>query len=315
MKQTRKTRSPQRTKGQKSRRARSDQIQGKRRAESPRRKSKDYYRDLVEHSRDLICTHDLEGRILSVNPLPAKILGYDPKALQQMNIRDILAPEVRHEFEAYLARIQQQGSDAGLMLVQTATGEKRVWEYSNTLRTEGVAKPIVYGMAHDVTERVHAERTLRQSEARYRELADSIADVFFAMDTDLRYTYWNKASEKLTGILAQDAIGKSLYDLFPDTPQTRRAERVYREVLRTQQPQSFINEYQLGGKDYVFEISAYPSKHGLSVFVKDITERRRAEEALRDREEWFREIFEGSRDAIFLIDANMRCVKVNRAAC
>ena len=53
------------------------------------------------------------------------------------------------------------------------------------------------------------EQELRESEEKYRELADSITDIFFAMDLDLRYTYWNNASEELTGIPAQDAIGKT----------------------------------------------------------------------------------------------------------
>jgi PAS domain S-box-containing protein len=130
-------------------------------------------------------------------------------------------------------------------------------------------------------QRVWAEAALRESEESYRELADSITDVFFAMDQDLRYTYWNKASESLTGIRAEDALGKSLLEVFPDTPWVRRAEKTYRDLLRTQQPQSFVNDTDLGGRHYVFEISAYPSKSGISVFVKDITGRKRAEEVLQ----------------------------------
>lgn len=125
--------------------------------------------------------------------------------------------------------------------------------------------------------RIMTEEALRNSEENYRQLADSITDVFFAMDTDLRYTYWNKASEDLTGILQKDALGKSLYELFPEVRGTK-ADNAYLEVLRTQQPQTIVNEYQLDGKDYVFELRAYPSSNGLSVFVKDITEQRKLEE-------------------------------------
>jgi len=134
------------------------------------------------------------------------------------------------------------------------------------------------------------ERALRESEERYKELADSIADVFFAMDKDLKYTYWNKASEELIGIAAKDAIGKSLYEIFPDIPETRRAGRVYLDVLREKKHQSFTNEYHLGGKDFVFEISAYPSGTGLSVYVKDITKRKQAEEELRRSQERLRNL-------------------------
>lgn len=123
-----------------------------------------------------------------------------------------------------------------------------------------------------------SEKVLRQSEREYRELAESISDVFFAMDKELRCTYWNTASEEFTGISAKDALGKHLYDLFPHSEVTRRAEKVYQKVLKTKQAEQFVNEYQLGGKDFLLEINAYPSSDGLSIFAKDITERKRVEE-------------------------------------
>jgi len=122
------------------------------------------------------------------------------------------------------------------------------------------------------------------------------------MDRDLIYTYWNKASENLTGISAEDAIGKSLFEIFPDNEETRRAVRVYQDALKTQQPQTFTNEYHLGGKKYWFEICAYPSEGGLSVFVRDITERKRTEEALRESEEKYRDLVENISEAIYAVD-------------
>ncbi len=57
--------------------------------------SEDRYRDLVEHSEDLVCTHDLWGNLLSVNPTPARVLGYEVAELLHMPMRDLLAPEFR----------------------------------------------------------------------------------------------------------------------------------------------------------------------------------------------------------------------------
>ncbi len=127
-------------------------------------------------------------------------------------------------------------------------------------------------------QRQQAEEALMESNAKYKELAASITDVFFAMNDQLRYTYWNRASEELMGVPAKEALGKHLYDLFPDNEMTRRAEGLYLKAIRTKQPQFFTNEYQLGGKDFVFEISAYPSEDGVAVFAKDITERERMEQ-------------------------------------
>ena len=126
--------------------------------------SEDRYRDLVENSHELMCTHDLEGRILSVNPWAARVLGYKQEALIGLHIREGLLPEYRDLFEDYLREIKENGFARGIMTVRTAGGETRFWEYHNTLRTQGVQTPIVRGMAHDITERREALK--REKEAR-----------------------------------------------------------------------------------------------------------------------------------------------------
>ena len=140
------------------------------------------------------------------------------------------------------------------------------------------------GRTRDITERKQAEKALTESESRYRKLADSISDIFYAMDNDLRLTFWNKASEKLTGIDAGEAIGKSFYELFPTSKGTKE-ERIYLDVLETGKVQYIEYEDRMYSKDHFFEMSVYPTTDGCSVFVKDITERKRAEEALRESEE------------------------------
>ena len=141
------------------------------------RESEDHYRDLVEHSHDLICTHDLEGRILSINQAAARLLGRETRELLQKNISELLAPEVRHQFKDYLATIQREGMATGFMVVQTYTGAQRIWEYHNTLRTEGVTAPIVRGMAHDVTEHKQAEAALRRQAEELAALHATSLDI------------------------------------------------------------------------------------------------------------------------------------------
>ena len=63
-----------------------------------------------------------------------------------MNIRDGLLPEYRDDFDKYLEKVKTEGSAKGVMKVRTASGEVRMWEYYNTLRTQGVETPIVRGM-------------------------------------------------------------------------------------------------------------------------------------------------------------------------
>jgi len=148
-------------------------------AEQALRESEDRYRDLVDNSHELMCTHDLQGRILSVNPWAARVLGYSQNDLIGLHIRDGLVPEYRDQFDDYLREIRENGCARGLMRVKTASGETRFWEYYNTLRTQGVETPIVRGMAHDVTERRQA--LAREKEARLEaETANRLKDEFLS---------------------------------------------------------------------------------------------------------------------------------------
>jgi len=136
-------------------------ITERKRAEAALRESEDRYRDLVEHSEDLICTHDLEGRLLSVNPAMARLLGYwHQEDLVGRKLSDFLPSNVLSMFDTYLDTVQKERYSQGLMTVLTRDGQERILEYRNSLRTQGLAQPIVRSMAHDVTERARAERAL-----------------------------------------------------------------------------------------------------------------------------------------------------------
>ena len=155
-----------------------------------------------------------------------------------------------------------------------------------------------------IAEKEKMEKELRNSQESYEMLTESISDVFFAMDKDLKYIYWNKASETLTGISSKDAIGKTIFDIFPDNEGTKSAAAAYQKVIKTQHPQVFINEYHLGGKTYFFEIHAYPFRGGISVFVKDITEHKKTQEALQKSEQKFKDLIETTTDWVWEVDRN-----------
>jgi len=145
------------------------EILERRRVEAALRESEDRYRDLVENSEDLLCTHDLQGRLLSVNVPAARILGYSVEELLHMPMPELIVPEFRDQFPAYLEKIRQDGAAEGYLSMLTRSGEHRVWEFHNTLRTAGIPAPIVRGIAHDVSERKQAERALRYSEQQLRQ--------------------------------------------------------------------------------------------------------------------------------------------------
>ena len=121
--------------------------------DEPLDSSEKRYRHLVENSLGLICTHDLDGIVLSVNPAAANSLGYEPRDGIGRNLRDFLSPPTRHRFDRYLARIKEHAHDSGVMRVVRKDGTERLWMYRNILYTEPGVRPYVLGHAIDVTER------------------------------------------------------------------------------------------------------------------------------------------------------------------
>jgi PAS domain S-box-containing protein len=156
------------------------------------------------------------------------------------------------------------------------------------------------------------ERSLRESEERYKELAESIGDVFFAMDKDLRYTYWNRISEELFGLPAKDVVGKTFQELFPQLAGTE-TEELYRKEVLDAAPRTVVDKIDVGGKTVYFEVRIYPSKKGISVFARDVTERKIMEEALRESEERYRSIFESAVHGIFQSTRQGHYLNVNPA--
>ncbi len=257
------------------------------RAEESLHESEERYRDLVENSHELICTHDLDGLILSANRAAAVALGYDLDGfVGKRNIRDILAPEVRDQFDEYMARLRKDGGNGGLMLVQTNSGERRVWEYYNSLRTEGVDTPIVRGMARDITDQRLAEKALRESEERYRELFENAHDAIYVHDLNGRYTSVNRAAENLSGYQREEIIGRHFSNFIAPSHLRYARENLCRKLDQQAETTYEAEIVSKTGRRTPVEISSrLVYENGLPVGVqgtaRDISERKQTQEALR----------------------------------
>ena len=243
------------------------------------REAEMHYHELVEEGNDgIIIIQD--GNIEFANPQIMKMTGYSLEKTLGKPFVGFVVPESRN---LVINRFKMKMSGEKIsnkyeIEVNDINGKKIPVEISaSVIKYHG--KTAEMAIIRDITERKLAEATLRQSENKYRELTESISDVFFAMDNELRYTHWNKASEKLTGVTATDALGKKFFDIFPENEATRSLQEMYLKAIRTQQSQHFISEYP-GGQNIIHEITVYPTKDGISVFVKDITERRQAEKTI-----------------------------------
>ncbi len=286
--------------------------------------NEDWYRDLFEHSQDLLCVHELEGRFLSVNPVSARLLGYSIEEILEKRLRDIIDPQFREQFDAYLREIERTGKSRGLMAVVTRSGERRIWEYHNTLRTEGVARPIVRGMAHDVTERVRAQKALRESEMRFRAVFErSPVGISLVDSRSGQYLQVNPKFCEITGRSEEELLRSDVESITH--PDDIAQGNDYRRQLAEEKLTSFEMDKRYVCPDgsarwvrvLVVPMWGKGETHRLNMaLVEDATERRQSEETLRESELRFRTVYERSPVGICLVDSRSgQILQVNPKCC
>ena len=120
------------------------------------------YRDLFEYSRSILSTHDMEGRITSVNAAFVEATGYTAREVIGRRYKDFTPREFRGESDAYLRGVVNDGEAQGLATIITKNGKRLVWEYRNILIDDGTDEPYVLGSALDVTHHLKLQRQLEK---------------------------------------------------------------------------------------------------------------------------------------------------------
>lgn len=138
------------------------------------------------------------------------------------------------------------------------------------------------GSCIDISDRKRAEEVLQESNQRVINIFESITDAFFALDKEWKFTYLNRQAEQLLQRTRAELLGKSVWDEFPEAT----ASAFYREYHRAVAANVSVEFEELyPSLNTWFEVHAYPSQDGLSVYFQNINERKQAEIALRESEQ------------------------------
>ncbi len=156
------------------------------------------------------------------------------------------------------------------------------------------------------------QQKLRESEDKFRQLADSIADIFYALDRNLCVTYWNHTCEELTGLPQKAVIGKNINDIFPGF-RNSMVEKAYQRTLTEGRSFTFEHDFPYKGANYIIEMHIFPYTEGLSVYARDITRKKEIENELRRRNELFRAIIDNVPVMILFYGKEGRVEFMNKA--
>jgi PAS domain S-box-containing protein len=281
------------------------------------------YRLIIENATDVIYTIDTDLNMISVSPSVEKILGYKPEYFINRpvtDLRDILTPE---SFEQAVANI-------GLILrgeTISATAYKFIAKDGTIKFVEISGAPLIHedriigitSVARDITERKQAEEALRDSENRFRALFENMSScvaIYEAVDEgeDFIFRDFNRAGEYAERINKEDLIGRRVTEVFPGV-QDFGIFAVFQRVWRTGNPEmfpaAFYKDNRIVGwrENYVLKL---PSGEVVAVY-DDITERKRAEEALQESEKKYRELYDFLPIPVYEMDLEAKIISANRA--
>ena len=279
-------------------------------------------REMLENINLVSVMLDTEGRIVACNPFLLSLTGWSSEELIGGNWFDLFIPaNIREAIRSIFLRTIREGEFPVHFEneIMTRTGDLRFLSWNNTVLRDSTGAIIgVSSLAVDMTERIEAERVLRESELRFRTLFNHAGDAIFIHDSEGRLLEVNDVACSRLGYSREQLLSMSLAQV--DTPQYVDFMEERTQLLQEEGWAVFESEHQRADGTLIpvevsvraVEFDGRPAAMGIA---RDVTNRREALQALRSSEEKYRALVEGSSDAIFLESTGGRILDCNDAAC
>ncbi|MEI6315529.1 MAG: PAS domain S-box protein, partial [Syntrophus sp. (in: bacteria)] len=291
--------------------------------------SEEKHRTLIETTRDLIYTTDNRGFLTYMNPTFEKTLGYTHNEWNGKTFAQIVAPECVDSVKGLFKKAMKGES---IPVYETDLfrkgGTRLSVEFNVVTIYDSDGKPSGrYGIGRDITDRKRSERALRESENKYRLLADNINDVIFVLDMNLNYTYVSPSVKILRGYEPEELLKQPCTEALTP-PSLDLAMRTVSEVMDLEKSEhrdismSRMLQLEMRRKDGTtvwteVKISFIRDENqrpvGILGLTRNISERKRVEEALKKSERNLSDIVEFLPDATFVIDLEGKVMAWNRA--
>ncbi len=274
------------------------------------REEKTFLDSLLDNQQDVVFAFDADGDAARWNDRLPEVTGYSDEEIANMHPAEFVASEANDRVVAALERVLGNGECVTIEVpLETADGRRVPYEVTASPMADPDGNPTgLTGIGRDVSERKERERRLERQQAEIqaelKDVIDRVADGFFALDGNLRFTYVNDRAEDLFDCAESAVIGCDVRDVL-DLP--GRFESALLEASETQEPGSVEAEFEFVGA--WFQCRIYPSKSGVSVYFRDVTEQKDRERELK----LYETIVSTMPDGVYVLDEDRRFCKVNEA--
>lgn len=306
-------------------------------AEQRLRQSLDFSEGVVNAIPDVLFEVSREGRYLNVWTKKPELLAAQKEVLLGKTVHDVLSRESAARALDGIREAEEEGISFGKTLAIDLPQGRHWFEQSISRKPGSNPADVRFlVLSRDVTERVLMEAELKESEDRYRRSSHLLASILesassvsvYALDREYRYLSFNRRHREKAKLKwgADIAVGMNMLDAINTEEHRDFCRRGFDRVLSGSSYSIVSREVVVRGGQEVFE---YNDNHGspifnddgavigLTVFAIDITERKRMEEELREREQRYRDVFENVSDALYLLevteDGRFRNIEVNPA--
>ncbi|HTH29779.1 MAG TPA: PAS domain S-box protein [Lacibacter sp.] len=284
---------------------------------------KNYLANLVEQTSDAILSTDPFLNIMSWNKGAEDIYGYKKEEAMGKPLRSLLKSSLEpEESKKLMEDLNRQGYyNAEYVFLSKEHNPINVQASVTVLKNEEQEITGYVAVHRDISERKQLEKQLKdfnrqleiqvkEKTAELRNVFERISDAFIGMDNDHKVVYVNKKAEVLFNIDSTQLTNKSVYELF--STEEGEVESAIQETFISRE--YVYLETWLARFQKWFELNIYPSPSGLSIYIRDITIRKKALLELNASEEKYRLFFENSMDGILLTDGKGKIFSANKAA-
>lgn len=287
--------------------------------------SEEKYRLLIENSRDIIFTLTPEAVFSFVSPSSIALLGYPPGQMIGRHFEKFVHPDDIPRCSALLQRLVKKGhrQDSAEYRIRHIDGSWR-WQSANvlTLRNESGRFLGFQGASRDITAQKQAEEELQTEKARLFAITESAHDAILMINPEGDVSFWNPGAERIFGYTSDEAIGQNLHLLLAPQRYHASHQKAFGWFRTTGQGAAVGKTTELEarhkeGREISVELSLsaleLPDGWNAVGIMRDITERKQAEEAVRDSQRRLEEIIEFLPDATLVVDKEGKVIAWNRS--